>query len=78
MLPSQKMPFSDPDSGIFCDGSGALAIGLPRRERRRGVGRVQAPQRRPGVMTGASQSRTSSSSAFNSVTEQPAMSSEVM
>ena len=42
------------------------------------VGHSYAPQRRPEVFTGASQSFSSSSSAFSTVTEQPAMSSEVM
>ena len=44
----------------------------------RSVRHAHAPQRRPGVLTGASQSRTSSSSTLSSVTEQPAISSEVM
>ena len=36
------------------------------------------PQRSAGVCTGASQSRTSSSSSFNRVIEHPAISSEVI
>ena len=39
---------------------------------------AHAPHRRPGVSTGASHSRVSSSSSRSSVIEQPAMSSEVM
>lgn len=41
-------------------------------------GHGQTPQRRPGVLTGASHNAVSSSSSFSSVTEQPAISSEVM
>lgn len=37
----------------------------------------QRPQRSAGVSTGASHSRNNSSSTWHSVTEQPAMSSEV-
>jgi putative membrane protein len=43
----------------------------------RPVRAAHRPQRSPAVATGASHSRTSSSSAWHSVTEQPAMSSEV-
>ena len=39
---------------------------------------AHAPHRRPGVLTGASQSRFSSSSSLTSVIEQPAISSDVM
>ena len=39
---------------------------------------AHAPHRRPGVSTGASHSRSSSSSSRSSVIEQPAMSSAVM
>ena len=45
---------------------------------RLGVERHQQPQRRPGVLTGASQRLSRSSSALSSVTEQPAISRDVM
>ena len=41
-------------------------------------GNAQTPRRRPGVFTGASHRRSSSSSSFSRVTEQPAMSRLVM
>lgn len=54
-------------------GSGA---GRPARDSGTRAG-GQQPQRRAGVETGASHSRSSSSSASQTVTEAPAMSSEV-
>jgi hypothetical protein len=39
---------------------------------------LQTPRRSAGVFTGASDKRTNSSGSFTNVTEQPAISSDVM